>query len=477
MAGSSVPTIQFTSTGFVAPAQSAVLAGVQADMNAAFGGNLNPALNTPQGQLASSEAAIVGDCNNQFVFFTTQTDPNYAQGRMLDAIGQIYFLTRNSPEPTTVQATCSGASSVVIPTGALAIDTAGNLYSCTTGGTIPVGGSITLSFACNVNGPIACPAGSLTTIYQAIPGWDSITNASDGVIGSNVESDASFRARRAASVAINAINTNDAILANVLAAPNVLDAYVIDNPTGSPVTVQGQTIAANALYVCAAGGAQADIANAIWLKKPPGIPMTGSTSVTVYDTGSGYQTPYPSYTIKYQIAASLPILFAVTLKNTAQVPSNALSLVQAAIINAFAGGDGGLRARIGAYIFASRYYAPVAAIGPWAQIVSIYLGSPNAATAVVTGSIAGTTLTVSAVSSGTLAVGQYLFDAGGNVMVGTTITALGTGTGGTGTYTVSITQTVSSETINAVAPTLNDILMNINQAPAIAANQITLTLV
>ena len=467
----------FTSTGFVAPAQSDVLAGVQADMNAAFGGNLNPALNTPQGQLASSETAIIGDCNNQFVYFTTQTDPNYAQGRMLDAIAAIYFLTRNSAEPTTVQATCSGASGVVIPTGALAVDTDGNLYACTTGGTIPTGGSITLSFACANNGPIACPAGSLNTIYQAIPGWDSITNPSDGVIGSNVESDASFRARRAASVAVNAVAVNDAVLANVLAAPNVLDAYVTDNPTASPVTIQGQTIAANALYVCASGGAQTDIATAIWKKKPPGIPMTGSTSVTVYDTGSGYQVPYPSYTIKYQVAASLPILFAVTMKSGAQVPSNALSLVQSAIINAFAGGDGGLRARIGAYIFASRYYAPVAAIGPWAQIVSITLGSPNTPTAVVTGSISATTLTVTAVSSGSLAVGQYLFDAAGGITLGTTITALGTGTGGTGTYTVSISQTVSSRTVNAVAPTLNDILVNINQAPTIAANQITLTLV
>ena len=446
-------------------------------MNAAFGGNLNTALDTPQGQMASSQAAIVGNCNNQFVYFTTQTDPNYAQGRMLDAIAQIYFLTRNPPEPTTVQATCSGAAGTVIPTNAQAIAADGNIYTCTTGGTIAVGGTVTLSFACNTNGPIACPAGSLATIYQAIPGWDSITNASDGVIGSNVESDASFRARRAASVAVNAINTNDAILANVLAVPNVLDAYVTDNPTGSPVTVQGQTIAANAIFVCVSGGASSAIANAIWLKKPPGIPMTGSTSVTVYDTGSGYQTPYPSYTIKYQIAASLPILFAVTMKNSAQVPSNALSLVQAAIINAFAGGDGGLRARIGAYIFASRYYAPVAALGTWASIVSITIGSPNTTSAVVTGSISGTTLTVSAVSSGTLAVGQYLFDATGDIMLGTTITALGTGTGGTGTYTVSATQTVSSETINAVAPTLNDILVNINQAPTIAANQITLTLV
>jgi len=67
------------------------------------------------------------------------------------------------------------------------------------------------------------------------------------------------------------------------------------------------------------------------------------------------------------------------------------------------------------------------------------------ASAVVTGSISGTTLTVSAVTSGTLAVGTRITGTG--VTAGTNITALGTGTGGTGTYTVSASQTVSSTTI------------------------------
>lgn len=59
-----------------------------------------------------------------------------------------------------------------------------------------------------------------------------------------------------------------------------------------------------------------------------------------------------------------------------------------------------------------------------------------------TGYISGTTLTISAVSSGTLSVGQVITGTG--VAVGTTITAFGTGTGGVGNYTVSISQTVAS---------------------------------
>lgn len=66
---------------------------------------------------------------------------------------------------------------------------------------------------------------------------------------------------------------------------------------------------------------------------------------------------------------------------------------------------------------------------------------------VFTGSISGTTLTISAVSDGVLRVGSAI--SGTGVTAGTTITALGTGTGGTGTYTVSASQTVASTTITS----------------------------
>lgn len=72
-------------------------------------------------------------------------------------------------------------------------------------------------------------------------------------------------------------------------------------------------------------------------------------------------------------------------------------------------------------------------------------------TAFFTASISTTTMTVTAVSSGSLFVGQLI--SGTGVTTNTTITALGTGTGGTGTYTVSQSQTVASENLTG-APNL-----------------------
>lgn len=62
----------------------------------------------------------------------------------------------------------------------------------------------------------------------------------------------------------------------------------------------------------------------------------------------------------------------------------------------------------------------------------------------VTGSISGTTLTVTE-ANGLIHVGDTL--SGEGVTYGTTITGLGTGTGGVGTYTVSASQSVASTTI------------------------------
>src|SRR5713226_6062534 len=106
----SVPRPTFGDKGFVAPVEADVLAGVQADVDAAFGGGLNPGLYTPQGQLASSEAAIIGDSNAMFLWFCSQVDPAYSSGRMQDAIARIYFIERIPGQPTVVTARCLGGA-------------------------------------------------------------------------------------------------------------------------------------------------------------------------------------------------------------------------------------------------------------------------------------------------------------------------------------------------------------------------------
>ena len=81
----------------------------------------------------------------------------------------------------------------------------------------------------------------------------------------------------------------------------------------------------------------------------------------------------------------------------------------------------------------------------WTPKNTLYSNITNFYPTVVTGSISTTTLTITAVTSGSVGVGTYITGAG--VTSGTYITALGTGSGGTGTYTVNNSQTVGSSTL------------------------------
>lgn len=460
-----VPAIQWGPLGPIAPTGPAVLAGVQADYNVAFNVTFNWNLNTPQGQLASSNAAAANNANQLIVYYATQVDPAYSKGRMQDAIGRITFQKRLSSIPTTIQVSCLGGVNVVIPAGptfGTLRDPSGNLYQCTQAGTIPAGGSITLTFAAVVPGPIAVPQS--VAIYQAIPGWDTAAIIT-GVQGQSVETSQQFELRRQQSVAKNSVNANASILGEVLGVPGVLDAYVIDNPSASPTTIRGFTLIARSLYVAVTGGAAAAVAAAVMRKKPPGIPMNGNTSVVVQDQNPAYSPPLPSYTIIFQIPATLPIYFTFNLASSPLVPADATQQIQAAVIAAFNGTTPSTpsnnpsppRARIGSDIYASQYAAIISLLGSWAQVRSSNVGSANTPVAVVAGRIIGTLMTVTAVVSGTLAVGQYITgsDSVGSILDATQIVSLGTGVGGVGTYNVNNMQSLGGATFTGTGSGTN----------------------
>lgn len=371
-----VPPIQFTPQGVILPAEADVLAGVQIDMNYAWGGGLNPALTTPQGQLATSMTAIIADKDSQIAEVVNQIDPQYATGKFQDAIGRFYFMTRIAAAATVVQCEMTGPGGVV-PAASLATDTSGNTYTLLAAVTIPSGGGTVMgSWANVVTGPIPCPSGTLTGVYKAVTGWDSITNPQDGELGNLVESAAQFEFRRQNSVAINALGINQAVQAAIFQnVPGVLDCYVIDNPKGVTVNT-GSTnypLVKNSIYVAVVGGSAAAITQQIWTKKSEGCNYNGNTTATVLDMT--YDYPQPSYQVTYNIPTATPILFAVSIVNSSTLPSNIVALVQAAIIAQFNGTNGAARARIGSLILAASYYGVVASAAASVQLISVLIGT------------------------------------------------------------------------------------------------------
>lgn len=368
-----VPSITWTNGAPVLPAESAILAGVQADINAAFGGGVNPGLTTPQGQLAQTETAIIGEKNNEIAYIANQVNPAFSSGIWQDAIGYIYFMTRIQASGTVVNATCNGAVGTVIPAGSIAQDTNGYLYASTAAATIPTSGNVTVQFQNQTTGPIACAIGALNKIYTAIAGWNTVSNPAAGALGNNVETRAAFELRRQASVAINAVNSLDSIRASVLAVPNVLQAYVVDNSTNATVNYGATSypLAAHSICVSVAGGTSSAIGTAIWNKKPPGCGYNGNTTITVYD--NTYSTPVP-YTVTYLTPTSTPAYFTVNIQNNPLLPSNIVQLVQNAVLASFNGQDGGTAVGINSTTYSGRYYANINAISPAVNVIEVYLG-------------------------------------------------------------------------------------------------------
>jgi uncharacterized phage protein gp47/JayE len=377
-----VPPIQFTPTGLVVPQASDVLAGRQQDIDDAFGGGVNPALKTPQGQLATSDSAIINDNNGTFALFVNQVDPDTADGAMQDALGRIYFMERNPGLPTSVQVFCSGDFGVNIPLGMRVQDTSGNQYVCVQAGTIPVGGNITLTFECVVLGPTPCPSNTVTTIVGPAPnGLDSVNNPSAGAVGADVESRAEFEFRRQQSVALNAHGSIVSIGAAVFDVSNVIDVYAIENFTNITVNVGATNfpLVAHSIYIGVVGGADADIGQAIFSKKNDGSNMNGNTDVIITD--ASYDPPQPQYPYTFNRPDNTAFVFAVQIQSSPSLPANIVQLTQAAVVKAFNGTDGSKRVRMGSTVLAGKFYAPISAVAPSVNVISVLLnvspGSPT----------------------------------------------------------------------------------------------------
>lgn len=376
---SNVPNLQITSTGVSAPSAVEIRTGVLADENQAFGGDLDITTpSTPQAYLADNLTANILNSNANVAYTLAMTDPATSEGRWQDAIGRIYFQSRRGATASVVNAQCVGQSGATLPAGALAQDTNGNLWA-STGDVSFVGSAATVQFACLTLGAISLGIGELTKIAQTSPGWDAVTNLEAATVGNNTETRTSFEIRRQESVAKNGHGTPPAIRSAVWEVDGVLDVFAYDNFTNSTVNygATNYPIAPHSIYVGVVGGDDDAVAQAIWTKKDGGCDLNGNTTVSVIDT-DGYDYPYPTYNIKFNRPASLPILFNVQLANNSALPSNIIQLVKDSIVSTFTGANGAQRARMGGIIFASNFYAGVASIGAYVSIVQIKIGTVTA---------------------------------------------------------------------------------------------------
>lgn len=492
MSGTNVPPITWVNGAPIVPTEQEIQAGRQADFVAAYGGGINLAPTTAQGQIITSDTAIIGDTDSQIVFVASMVDPDQAEGVWQDAIGAIYFLQRKAAQGSVKTVTCIGANGVIITAGALIRDPSGFLWAATISTEI-VGGPTDVTFQCQTPGPIAWPANTPCTIYTQIDGWDQAVSTNAAALGNFVENRASFENRRRNSVAINSHGTTEAIFGSVSELDGVLSAYVIDNPTGSTVDegTTGYPAVAHSVLVSVYGGTAAQIAQAIWTAKDAGCAYNGNTTVTVYDTSYPLGSQ-PSYPVTWLVPTPKPLYFAVVIQSSPSLPADIVALVQEAVLETFTGTDdaGSIPAGIASVVSSSRYAPQINLISAAVNIVSIGVSFQTETTeGVGTGDGAtvtfGHTTAHNPVIPGTVVISAGLINAnddGNGNLVGT-----GVATGSVINYAtgvLSITYSVAPPNLTTIgmayayAASVTSVLtMGIDQMPTLTLEQVSVALV
>jgi hypothetical protein len=493
MSATNVPAITWVNGAPVVPTEQAVLAGRQADFISAYGSALNTSPTTPQGQVIASDTAIIGDKNANVALVASMVDPDQAVGAWQDAIGAIYFLERVAAAGSVKTVTCIGAVGTPIPAGALIQDPSGYFWAATGLITIDSTGSTSGTFQCQTTGPIAWAGNTPCTICTQVNGWDQAISTLAAASGNNVESRAAFENRRRNSVAINSHGTPDAIKGNVLAVPNVLSAYVIDNPTGGAITVgsTAYSVAAHSVLVSVYGGLASDIAKAIWTAKDGGCAYNGGTSAVVTDTSYPVGSQ-PTYTVSWLTPTPKPVYFVVTLQNNGSLPVDIVAQVQAAVLATFNGTDvaESVPAGIALTISGSRYSTQINLISSAVNIQSILVGLQTAVTGESVGTGTGSTATFGHTAAHLSVVpGTVTVTAG--VVVATDdghghLTGIGiaTGTINYATGVISLTYSVAppnttpiTMAYNYASPSSGIITPGVDQMPTLVAASVVVVLV
>lgn len=388
---SNVPQPTFTPTGLQLAGEQAILAGVQADQVAAFataGKTLSTELTTPQGQLASSESFIIAAWQALFAQLIANVDPLTSSGAYQDALGRIYFMTRNPAVAATIPGVivtgtpgvtaAAGTLQARSPDGSLWSNQTDVTYDATTGNAI-----VTYVAAVAGVGPVATP--NTLKIYQQVNGWLGIANPNGSVAGVDVESRSEFETRRQESVSIGGIGQAANVRAAVLAVAGVTDCYVYNNGSDSAINygATNYPIPAHSIAISVTGGADADVALAINSKLDCGCGFSGqgTTTVTVMDS-INYPPPYPQYPVRFVRPPTVEVYFDVQVAQLPNVPATYIQDIQKAIVAAFVNGfstdDGKItlsRARIGMQLIGAAYKPVVAVLNPNLIPVKIFIGT------------------------------------------------------------------------------------------------------
>ena len=364
-----------SSTGFKRKRLDLLLSELNSEVKSIFGENFNVSPESPDGQvngvISESNANLWEIAEESYNAF----NPKAASGVTLSNLVQLNGITRLAATKTKAELSLAGDPGTVIPEGSLvSTSDTGDELSTDTSVTLDGAGNAIVQATALEFGPISMLANTITEIDSPVTGWGTVDNISDAIEGTNEESDPDLRARRQRSVARDAQAIIDGIRAAVENIDNVTQALVLENDTDA---VDANGLPAHSFQVVVSGGADIDVADIIWLKKPAGIQAFGDITEQIIDSQG------VSHDISFSRPTAVTIYVEVTLTTFAEYPANGDDLIKQAIVD-YANGDLVDNRSFGLAddVIYTRLYTPInSVVGHEIDDLQISISSPASGTA------------------------------------------------------------------------------------------------
>lgn len=254
-----------------------------------YGQDINLDQNSPDGQVIGLMTQLATDLRELLVSTNNSFDPDRALGVLLDERVAINNIERFGATYTTINIDITVDRTLTLQgldgeynnpqgVGFTVQDNAGNQFILVDTTTVTTG-THSLTFRARNIGRVETTIGTINNPVTVILGVTAINNPSAPVtIGQNEETDAQLRVRRQRSVANSSNGYLNGLLGLILSLDGVTDARLYENYTDS-TDVNG--IPPHAIWAVVEGGANQDIAEAIYERKSYGCDMKGLVEVPI----------------------------------------------------------------------------------------------------------------------------------------------------------------------------------------------------
>lgn len=268
---------------------------LSARQKAEIDATLNTAADSPIGQLNGIFASQLREVWEVLQVAYNGFNPDAAEGFLLEKLSALTGTTKRPASKSTVELSCDLDAGTTLVAGTHFANVVGdptNRWTPINDFTATTNGVDLVQFEAEFAGAVIANAGTITDINTAVTGWNSVTNVSDATVGREADDDATLRQRREDELRATGSATVDAIRADILQDPDVLQCNVFEN-TSDIVDAAGlppKSFEAIVFDGTPPALTNDEIAQLIWDTKPAGMRAFGLESGTATDSLGFFHT-------------------------------------------------------------------------------------------------------------------------------------------------------------------------------------------